>query len=189
MLTVDAINFAYAERLLLKCLSFSVPAGCLVHVKGVNGSGKSTLLKLLAGLLTPLSGNIIFSGTRCYVGHKAGVHHLLTAREHWQFDLIPEETGRPTLPTVLQHLGLTGAEDTPYYLLSAGQQRRMSFMRLFARTAPLWLLDEPLINLDNAGVDALCGLTEQHLAHHGLVVMTSHQALPFTPRNQQVVQL
>ena len=59
MLRADGISFGYPDRpSVLHEVSLSVPAGSLVGVLGPNGSGKTTLLKLLAGLLTPGSGQV-----------------------------------------------------------------------------------------------------------------------------------
>ena len=63
VLRADGISFGYPGRpSVLHEVCLSVPAGGLVGVLGPNGSGKTTLLKLLAGLLTPATGQVTLDG-------------------------------------------------------------------------------------------------------------------------------
>ena len=69
--------------------------------------------------------------------------------------------------------------------LRLGKPQRPA-VRVAAR--PLWLLDEPLVSLDQAGILCLSQLMQEHLAAGGLVVVTSHQPLPLDwPLTQGVV--
>lgn len=60
MLDVIELDFDYHDQPLLQQISFHLPAGGLLHLKGSNGAGKTTLLKLIAGLLNPEKGEIFF---------------------------------------------------------------------------------------------------------------------------------
>lgn len=190
MLKINHLYFDYAEKPILRDVDFSLEAGQLLHLKGANGAGKTTLLKLLAGLLTPSEGKICYQGTciaeqsvhyresMCYLGHKVGVHSLLTVREHWAFDLT-EPNMQWTFDAAIVSLALQGIEDIPCGLLSAGQKHRVSFLRLLARKSSLWLLDEPWVALDVHAIAILKDLITQHLFQGGMVITTSHQPLPF----------
>ena len=187
MLTVSQLSFDYGDKPLLSEVSFVATPGCLVHIQGANGRGKSTLLKLLAGLLIPTAGQITLNGSCCYIGHKLGVNHRLTPREHWQYDLTPDPMA--DLMTSLQQLALMPQANTPLQLLSAGQQRRVSLLRLLANPVDVWLLDEPLVSLDTQGIETLSTLMQAQLARGGQIVISSHQILPFSASKLQVVQL
>ncbi|MCH9757302.1 MAG: heme ABC exporter ATP-binding protein CcmA [Gammaproteobacteria bacterium] len=177
MLHVTDLVFDYPDKRLLQDVSFSVKKGIALHVKGENGAGKTTLLKLLAGLLHPLSGKISFGDQLCYVGHQHGVNMRLTPSEHMRFDL--GVTDEKLLIKLLTRLNLQDICDMPSGLLSAGQKRRVGLLRLLVAKAELWLLDEPLVGLDDAGMQVLTDLIKQHLNQNGSIVLTSHQALPF----------
>ena len=64
--------------------------------------------------------------------------------------------------------------------LSAGQRRKLVLAPLALQPRTLWLLDEPFDALDQAGCDALAALAAEHLGRGGVLVLSSHQALPAT---------
>ncbi len=177
MLQVTDLTFDYSDKLLLQDVSFLVKKSVVLHVKGENGAGKTTLLKLLAGLMQPLSGEIFYKDSICYLGHQNGVNTRLTPYEHLRFDLgVLDDT---TLDNMLERMVLQDARDMPCALLSSGQKRRVGLLRLLTTKAQLWLLDEPLVGLDEAGMRILSDLIQQHLKQNGSIVLTSHQTLPF----------
>ncbi|NBR79475.1 MAG: ATP-binding cassette domain-containing protein, partial [Alphaproteobacteria bacterium] len=69
--------------------------------------------------------------------------------------------------------------DRPVGELSAGQRRRLALARLLPVARPLWLLDEPFTALDTQGREVLTRLVGAHLALNGMVIASSHEALPF----------
>jgi heme exporter protein A len=199
MIEVSNLDFEYPERPLLRKVNFTLEPGELLHLRGINGAGKTTLLKLLAGLLEPTRGEIRFNGTSihrnraayqqnlCYIGHKIGISQLLTVQENCELALRQE---REILGSeVLERFALQGLEEVPCSQLSAGQRRRVGLLRLLLTNASLWLLDEPLNALDEQGVYSLMNVIEAHLAQKGMVILTSHQKLPFTGDNYQEYKL
>lgn len=177
MLHVTDLIFDYSDKFLLQNVCFSIFKGTILHVKGKNGSGKTTLLKLLAGLLHPVSGNISCQEKLCYVGHQNGVNTRLTPYEHLRFDLCVLDDG--VLNNMLDCMILQDVRDIPCVLLSSGQKRRVGLLRLLMAEAKLWLLDEPLVGLDEAGMQVFSDLIQMHLKQAGSIVLTSHQNLPF----------
>ncbi|MDE3233499.1 MAG: ATP-binding cassette domain-containing protein, partial [Pseudomonadota bacterium] len=89
--------------------------------------------------------------------------------------------GRPLKPEdalkALAQLGLRGRENLPVRVLSQGQKRRTALARLLVSPAKLWILDEPFVALDTAAQNALTQVINSHLAHQGMVLLTSHQAV------------
>ena len=197
MLEMINVDFDYADKPILNAVSFSLSRGCLLHLRGNNGAGKTTLLKLLAGLLHPTRGDIQYQGQSitknrstyqqhiCYVGHKPGVSQVLTVREHCRFELhrAPDS---PSLDVLLRRFSLLDFGDVPCNLLSAGLLRRVGLLRLFMSNAPLWLLDEPLVALDQDALDMMMICIKEHLKNGGQIVLTSHQPLPLRGENCQV---
>lgn len=190
MLNVQNLSFDYQDKPLLKKVRFFLASGQLLHLRGANGVGKTTLFKLLAGLLQPHEGEIIYQGQSiyddlasyqqqlCYVGHKPGLNPLLTVKENCYFDM---HWGRRLLnfEQLVAGFGLQGLEDESCFLLSAGQRHRVSLLRIMMTDAKIWLLDEPLIALDAAAIDHLMICLETHLQQGGQIILTSHQQLPF----------
>lgn len=205
-LEVRHLEFDYKERELtsgtkplLNDVCFTVSGGTLLHLRGENGSGKTTLLKLISGLLFPQAGSIHFLETDiwrdlafyqshiCYVGHKTGISHALTVFENACYDLKNCDVSE--MPIWMDKLGLSAIQHVPCGLLSAGQRRRVGLLRLWMSKTPLWILDEPLVALDIDCVDMLMQCMAQHLEQGGLIVLTSHQALPGQLTGYQDYQL
>ena len=190
MLDVLRLDFDYPETPLLKNISFSLASGQLLHLQGENGKGKTTLLKLLAGLMEPTAGEIQYSEqTVCYVGHKTGVSTLLTVKEHWFLELLHERSDGVSFESAIVQFGLKGTEHSVCGLLSAGQRRRVGLLRLLVSKAKLWLLDEPFSALDAQSTGILKALIDVHLSTQGMVILTSHQALPFEHCSYKAYQL
>lgn len=190
-LDVSGLEFSYPDKMLLHGLSFTLDAGEWLHVRGNNGAGKTTLLKVLSGVLRPEAGEIHYHGMNlkddlvlyqqqmCYVGHKLGVSQRLTVREHCRLEVLSYLA--PSLCLVdnaIKRFSLCGFEDVLCGMLSSGQKRRVALLRLILSQASLWILDEPLVALDKAGVDSLMGCFDEHLNKGGQIVMTSHQDIP-----------
>lgn len=189
MLNVNQLCFDYPDKPLLYNIQFSVSPGALLHLRGNNGSGKTTLLKLLAGLLSPTAGDILwgtdsilldlrtYQQNLCYVGHKTGVNPLLTVKENCYFDVISHRSSRSDVACI-QTLGLESVMDVPCGLLSEGQRRRVGLLRLLLSKTPLWLLDEPFVALDQQTLSILMKIINAHIEQKGIIVLTSHQPLP-----------
>ncbi|WP_413789127.1 heme ABC exporter ATP-binding protein CcmA [Rhodopila sp.] len=187
MLTAEALAVFRGERLVFRDLSFRLPRGGALVLAGPNGSGKSTLLRLLAGLVQPVAGQLLWDGRNAladpaahgrrvaYVGHLDAVKPGLTVAENLRF--AARVTGRP-VAEALDVLALRGLADLPARMLSAGQKRRLALSRLALSAAPLWLLDEPTIGLDTASIAAFGAMLRRHLADGGMVVAATHVPLP-----------
>ena len=175
------------ERLVLRALNFSVPEGGALVLAGPNGSGKSTLLRLLAGLVRPFAGRLLWgeedaladlpthAARVAYVGHLDAVKPALTVAENLHF--AAQLAGR-TVENALTSLALGELAELPARMLSAGQKRRLALSRLALSRAPLWLLDEPTLGLDLASVDRFGALLAAHRAQGGLIVAATHLPLP-----------
>lgn len=194
MIELINLDFDYADTPLLNGVSFTLNTGCLLHLRGKNGAGKTTLLKLLAGLLHPTHGEIRYQGHSiainrtayqqniCYVGHKPGVSQLLTVRENCSFEL-QRSPDLVSFDALLERLSLLDYSDVPCNLLSAGLLRRVGLLRLLMSNASLWLLDEPLVALDQDALDMVMIFIKEHLKRGGQVILTSHQRLPLSGEN------
>jgi heme exporter protein A len=187
MLTVEGVAVFRGERLVFHDCSFTVPSGGALVLAGPNGSGKSTLLRLLAGLVRPAAGRVLWGGADAladlaghgrrvaYLGHLDAVKPGLTVTENLRF--AASVSGRSVL-TALAAVGLEALAELPARMLSAGQKRRLALSRLVLSAAPLWLLDEPTLGLDTASIERFGGLLADHRAGGGVVVAATHIPLP-----------
>jgi len=191
ILTARNLECVRGDRALFSQVGFTLSPGCLLQVEGANGSGKTSLLRILAGLSRPAEGEVLWRGRpiaeyaidyqaeMAYLGHALGVKADLTALENllWFLPLAGIRLSETAALTLLARVGLAGYEDIPARKLSAGQNQRIALARMLARSALLWILDEPFTALDIDGVALLGGLLDAHLAAGGMAIITSHQPL------------
>ena len=169
-------------------LGFAVEAGGALVLHGPNGAGKSSLLRILAGLLRPASGRLLWNGAPLgedaeahrarlhYVGHLDALKPLMTPRETLRFcAAMRGETAR--VDEALERLGLAALADMPGRYLSAGQKRRVALARLAASPAMLWLIDEPSVTLDAEATAALEAMMAAHRAAGGMIVLATHTGI------------
>ncbi len=175
---------------LFEGLSFAVRRGQLVWLRGANGSGKTSLLRTVAGLSRPDAGEIAWSGPATedgedspwnsrlvYLGHSNGLKDDLTAMESLQFlaSLHGRDSSASAAQSAMQRLGVHHRRHLPVRTLSQGQRKRVALARLALETDPLlWVLDEPLDALDDAGISTVRSLIREHVVRGGAVLMTSH---------------
>lgn len=190
-LQAHSLYLQRSQQCLFSNLSLQVSAGELLIIEGANGCGKSTLLRLLAGFITPTSGEIhwnhtplaacrsAYLGNMHYIGHQNGHKSRLTVTENLRLlqQLSSARVAAPDLATLLNHLHLQSHADTLVHQLSAGQQRRVALARLFLANKPLWLLDEPLTALDTTMQAYFIHSLETHLQQGGLAIISTHQPL------------
>lgn len=158
VLTVRGLSFRYpgSPLPLLSGIQFTVPKGSLTVLAGPSGCGKTTLLRLLAGLLTPESGQITRADALSYVPQEP---HLYNATLFENITLFQQDCSEQAVRQALKALCLSEwTEALPQGLitplgeggqsLSQGQRKRLGLARALVQDRPLILLDEPTAALD-----------------------------------------
>jgi iron(III) transport system ATP-binding protein len=144
-------------------LSLEVEQGEILCILGPSGCGKTTTLRMIAGLETPTSGQIVAGGrdlTRVPAPERSiglvfqnyALFPHLNVFENVAFGLRARRKGRSEVAervrTVLERVRLGQFSSRPVHALSGGQQQRVALARALAIEPALLLLDEPLSNLD-----------------------------------------
>lgn len=174
-----------------------------MHVTGANGVGKTSLLRLICGLSPLEQGDILWNSTSiadqkdifrrdlCYVGHANALQDGMSIRENWLFScaLHGSALDEKIMHAALLHFGLKGRIDQLIRHLSQGQKRRVALARLMFTPSRLWVLDEPFVAMDDAGLLVLTNLIASHLNNGGLAVITSHQAVQIGRHAPQRLEL
>lgn len=199
-LSATNLHLWRGDRHVLRGVSLAVNPGEALHVWGPNGAGKTTLLRVLCGLLHAEEGEVRWNGTPtrdpqshflralAYLAHDTALKADLTAVENLRFSVgmkVSVEESR--LRAMLAELGVDGCADLPCRVLSAGQKRRVALCRVLLSDASLWVLDEPLTNLDAVSSERVSDALAAHLARGGLAVIAAHQGLSL--RSGTVTQL
>ena len=181
-LSVEGLACVRGGRAVFGGLSFEAAGGDIIELRGPNGAGKSSLLRLLAGLLHPAAGAIVWSGgdieTRpvlAYCGHRDPVKAWLSVRE--QLDWWRDLGGGGKIEEAAEAMGIVPLLEVAGGLLSAGQRRRLALARLALADAPVWLLDEPTVSLDEEGTALIEAMIGRHRSQGGMVVAATHRPL------------
>jgi ABC-type Fe3+/spermidine/putrescine transport system ATPase subunit len=165
---VRGVSYAYVEAAVLggrDGVSLDLLEGCTTVVIGPSGSGKSTLLRLLAGLLHPKAGAVLFDDRDMagvptekrdvgVVFQSYALFPHLTVRENIAFGLTTARNRQPGAEVerrVAEAAGLLALQallDRHPGELSGGEQQRVAVARAIAPRPALLLLDEPLSALD-----------------------------------------
>lgn len=145
-------------------LSLTIKNGEMLSVVGPSGCGKTTLLKVIAGLIEPDAGDVLYDGVNIHdippvergIGmvfqNYALYPHLTTHDNIGFFDLIHRHPER--IPERIRHIVDVLGVDIKHVLsrkpptLSGGEQQRVAVARCLARDPKIFLFDEPLSNLD-----------------------------------------
>ncbi len=187
-------------RRLVRGLTFGLEAGQKALIVGPNGSGKTSLLRIIAGLAPSTTGRITWDSTPTYdlspearadivySAHLDGLKKDLTIRENLDFYRRLRGGGQD-LAALLDALSLGGVIDRQVRYLSAGQRRRAGLATLLGADALLWILDEPMTNLDAAGRTLVAGRIRAHLARGGLAVVATHQPEELSDAGTFLVEL
>ncbi|PSB04634.1 ABC transporter ATP-binding protein [Merismopedia glauca] len=186
-------------------ISFTVPKGEFWVLVGPSGCGKSTILRTIAGLETATSGNI-------YIG-EALVNHIparnrdvamvfqnyalyphMSVAENLAFGLKMRQTNpikiKERVETVARSLNIDRLLDRKPKQLSGGQQQRVALGRAIAREPQVFLLDEPLSNLDaQLRDDTRAELKQLHSSLNITTIYVTHDQIEAMTLADQIIVL
>ena len=165
MATIDikSVEKSFGALKVLKSLDIHVQDGELLVLVGPSGCGKSTLLSMIAGLSDVSKGNLLIDGddvTRSHprdrdiamVFQTYALYPTMTVRQNISFGLemrrVPKAERTRAVEDVAALLQITHLLDRKPSQLSGGQRQRVAMGRAIVRDPKVFLLDEPLSNLD-----------------------------------------
>ena len=181
---LEGLTRRYGERVALRDVTLSLPAGATLVVFGPNGAGKSTLLRVLSTLLRPHSGTArvlgrplpeegwAIRGRVGLLGHAPLLYRDLTGRENLAFHARLHDVALARADALLDQVGLASRAQDKVHTYSRGMVQRLAVCRAVLHDPELLLLDEPRANLDPAAreiVEPLIGAASGRTR-----VVTSH---------------
>lgn len=165
MLELKNINKRFGERQILKNFNLNVPEKKILAIVGQSGGGKTTLLRMLAGLETIDSGQVLYNGQEIPASELASMNLLGFVFQ--DFQLFPHMTvldnvilspvktmnmepdqAQQKARQLLERLGLAGLVDHYPHALSGGQKQRVALARAMMIEPEIIGYDEPTSALD-----------------------------------------
>mgnify|MGYP000684873469 CR=1 FL=1 len=188
MLELKNISYFYKsqkDKMVLDQISYQFEKGKMYAILGASGSGKTTLLSLLAGLDSPISGEIDMNGENIeekgLANHRKN-HISLVFQNYNLIDyLTPVENvklgGNADAEMLLTQMGIDQSTRKRNVMqLSGGQQQRVAIARAVVTNPKLILADEPTGNLDSKnGAEVMNLLTELNKEGTTIIMVTHSQ--------------
>ncbi len=173
----------YDKLCALNGINVQIPENVgIVGLLGPNGSGKTTLIKLLTGLLTPTSGEVLVAGNKIGVKTKAIVSYLSDAhslnndytvlQQLEYFEDFFLDFDKEKALQMIRELGVN--ETKKIKTLSKGTKEKLSLILTLSRNARLFILDEPIAGVDPAARDYILQTILSHKKENATMIISTH---------------
>lgn len=196
-LTIENVSFSYGRgegaHKVLDNISFTVDEGELTALLGANGVGKSTLFKCILGILPGYMGSIRIDGDEAAqlsagrlaekIAYIPQLHY--PAFNYSVIDMVlmgcgnrvsmlssPKENEKAVAAEALRQLDIEGLAERDFVTLSGGEQQLVLMARALVQNAKIWILDEPVANLD-FGNQIMVQEQLRRLADRGFTILMS----------------
>lgn len=190
---LEKVSKRYGDTPVIDQLNLSVNRGERLIMLGPSGCGKSTTLRMIAGLETITSGDLYIDEKRVndleagkrnvsMVFQDYALYPHMTVEKNISYALIVNKVSRKEISRrvekVISILHLTGLEKRFPRDLSGGQRQRVALARAIAKQSPIFLLDEPLSNLDaQMRISARKQLLRIHRLFHQTFIYVTHDQI------------
>jgi ABC-2 type transport system ATP-binding protein len=184
ILEIENLSLQYGKQEILRPISFSVKKGEIVGLLGPNGAGKTSIIKILAGLVYPKTGKLIFENTSCdnfselrnhcgYLIDYPSFYPFLSAKQN--LNLIKSINNCDAeVEILLEKVGLkeVGKKRVKYF--STGMKQRLAIAQSMLRDPEILILDEPFSGLDPNGFHDLINLLDNLNKNGTTIIVSSH---------------
>ena len=189
MILVKDLAIERSNKIVFDNINLSLGAGKIILLKGKNGSGKTTLLKAILNIIEPSYGSIYWKGKLLkknlydfynnvtYIADKTSSLSKLSVQDNiniWR-KIFLSKIGKSQIENILKTLKLENYINQKVSSLSFGENKKLEFLRLIIEDKKIWILDEPLSNLDEESIDLIEQTFQDHRSKEGSIIFSSHQ--------------
>lgn len=184
--TIQNLRKSYKDKEVLKGVSFMIEEGTICGLLGVNGAGKSTIMKIMFGLESADSGEVIFNRRHRKVGESnrfdigaliesPAIYLNLSAFDNLKTRALLYGISDERIQEVLRLVGLdnTGKKKAGHF--SLGMKQRLGLGMAIITNPYLLILDEPTNGLDPDGIKELLNLIRELKKSGMTILLSSHQ--------------
>ncbi len=183
------IRKLFNNRMIFKNIDFDVISGQCIALTGANGSGKTTMIRILAHIINPTSGQVLYTQDEKQISKEQVYQHIslvgpylelyqdLTARENLQFlgklkrvDKLDEK-----IKSLMERFRLAGREDDDVKTYSSGMKQRLKYVFALLSDPQVLFVDEPRSNLDKEGIHTVYQVLQEQKKNKILVIATNDQ--------------
>ena len=189
MLLLKDINLNRSNRTIFKDINISLSSHKIVTLKGKNGSGKTSLIKIMLNILHPTSGSIYwkskvldknlydyYNNVTYISDHMTSIKQLsvLENIKIWK-KMFLSNISNNEIEGILTILNIKNFLSSKVYTLSLGEVKKLELLRLIIEGKKIWLLDEPLTNLDEDTLKVIEQTFKDHCMSGGSILFSTHQ--------------
>ena len=162
-ITFEKVTKSFGSNTVIENLDLEIEDGSFTVLVGPSGCGKTTLLRMIAGIGPQTSGRVLIDGkdvTQIAPGKRGvamvfqnyAIYPTMTVRDNIEFGLknnkVPKAERAKLITEACEKVGLTQYLDRKPSTLSGGQRQRVALARAIVKNPSVFLMDEPLSNLD-----------------------------------------
>ena len=189
MIIVKDLSIEREDKQIFENINLSLVPGNITILKGKNGSGKTTLIKTILNIIEPSFGSIYWKGKLLkknlydfynhvtYIADTTSSLRKLTIKDNiniWKKFFI-SNINNTQIETALKTLKLDNYLNNKVGTLSFGETKKLEFLRLIIESKKVWILDEPLSNLDDDSIELMKQTFEDHCSKEGSIIFSAHQ--------------
>jgi sn-glycerol 3-phosphate transport system ATP-binding protein len=157
------VTKTFNKQNVIEDMTLTIPSGSFTVLVGPSGCGKSTTLRIIAGLEQPTSGDIFIDGQKvnevepgkrdiAMVFQNYALYPTMTVKQNIEFGLknrkVPKQERNQLIAEIAEVVGLSEYLNRKPSELSGGQRQRVALARAMVKKPKVFLMDEPLSNLD-----------------------------------------
>ncbi|MDI0275116.1 MULTISPECIES: ABC transporter ATP-binding protein [Bacillus] len=179
MIEIVNVSKSYDKKSVLKDIDLKIEKNMIYGLVGTNGAGKTTLLKIIAQLLKPNDGEVIFDSNNkvSFVPDNASLYEYLTGQEYLLFSAamfeIPKDTREKIVSDLLKLFNLEEAKHKLIQTYSNGMKQKVSIASAIISDPDMIILDEPLTGVDLINSKIIRSYI-QKFSEKGIVIISTH---------------